>query len=607
MKHLIRHVRQATGTGPAGGDAELLAAFARDRDHAAFAALVERHGPMVYAACRRLLRDPNDLDDAFQAVFLVLIRKAGTVRGAQLAGWLYGVALRTAKAARKLAARRKRLDEEYRAQARQVAEVPPDPVEADDLRAVLDRELGHLTASARSAIILCDLEGRTRKEAAAELGWPEGTLATRLARARQVLATRLARIGINLSVPTLVTALARQAGAAVPPALKESVARLATGTGAARATVIGIADRVSSRLGGYRLLAAGMGAALALGAATAGLLLTGKEVPPTPPPRGFPHHRVPPPPEVAIAPVPRVVDGHWVVATTPERTVAVRDEDGMIRDPAPVRAIHGAVRSPDGTRWLRIMTHLRLPDQLVVEEAGRRSWHQVFGAEPRYAGPSWSPDGKRVICVSENPVGSGRWVVVCYTPGGSLMTLLTRDITEPVSMPRFHPDGCRFAFRKEVGRGPNGRLLYDLILRDGGMSETLAEKAEVVDYAFCPGGGVVAMSIAGRGLVLRDLKARTESLIRLREMKLDPDLDFGQLQGRPDGNVLAFRPVFVRGTRFAGGGLTLVQSPREVRDLDRVGFVRFGERPLIVTYPLAPEFQLNHWVSPPPDPPVLAN
>jgi len=239
MKNMIR---QAFGAGsprdPTTPDAELLAAYNRDNDQGAFAALVDRHGPLVYSVCRRVLSDPHDADDAFQAVFLVFLRRAGSLRGGQLAGWFYGVALRTAKAARKTTARRQRLDAKYRETDPRVADEPADPAEAADLRAVLDRELGRLSASARAAILLCDVEGRTRKEAAAELGCPEGTIATRLTRAREMLARRLARLGITLAVPVLIAFLATESRAAVPVRVKAAVLLLPSGGEAAPAAVM---------------------------------------------------------------------------------------------------------------------------------------------------------------------------------------------------------------------------------------------------------------------------------------------------------------------------------------------------------------------------------
>jgi hypothetical protein len=116
----------------------------------------------------------------------------------------------------------------------------------------------------------------------------------------------------------------------------------------------------------------------------------------------------------------------------------------------------------------------------------------------------------------------------------------------------------------------------------------------------------VAISVAGVGIILRDLLNNTDRLVPVRDMGLDPALDYGQLRWRPDGQALAFRPVFVRGTRFEGQGITLVQSPRPVTGLDRVGFVRLEDRPVVATFHLPAEFELSHWRAGA-DPPALAN
>jgi RNA polymerase sigma factor (sigma-70 family) len=219
-------------------DGELLECFVRGRDEAAFAALVQRHGPMVWSVCRRLLTSHHDAEDAFQATFLVLVRKAGAIASRELlANWLHGVAHRSALQARTAAAKR-------RLRERQVSELPeaaarpyaPD----DDLSPVLARELGGLPDKYRVAIVLCDLEGKTRAEAARQLGWPEGTVAGRLARARALLGRRLARRGIVLPSAALATALAREtAVAGVPAPLIASTKKAAMALAAGPATAVG--------------------------------------------------------------------------------------------------------------------------------------------------------------------------------------------------------------------------------------------------------------------------------------------------------------------------------------------------------------------------------
>jgi RNA polymerase sigma factor (sigma-70 family) len=198
---------------PGGGltDAQLLTRFVTSRDEASFAALVRRHGPMVLAVCRRLLGHAQDAEDAFQATFLVLARKAGSVVKRESVGsWLHGVACRTAMQAASANARR-------RARERQVVDMPhPEvmPEEAYDWLPLLDQELGRLPEKYRAAVVLCDLEGRSRREAARQLGVPEGTLSSRLMRARKLLARRLARYGLALSGGALAAVLSEKTASA---------------------------------------------------------------------------------------------------------------------------------------------------------------------------------------------------------------------------------------------------------------------------------------------------------------------------------------------------------------------------------------------------------
>ena len=190
-------------------DGQLLKSFLAQRDETAFAALMRRHGPMVLGVCRRILRNSHDAEDAFQATFLVLVRKARSIGRPELLGnWLYGVAYRTALAARGAAAKR-------RLKERDMAK--PEAVEENgtqELAALLDRELVQLPEKYRVPIVLCDLEGKTRKEAAQKLGWPEGTMHGRLARGRMLLARRLRRQGIAFSGGTMTALLAQNAASA---------------------------------------------------------------------------------------------------------------------------------------------------------------------------------------------------------------------------------------------------------------------------------------------------------------------------------------------------------------------------------------------------------
>ncbi len=223
---LERLFGQGTATGLTEG--ELLERFVTRRDEAAFEALVARHGPMVLGVCRHLLRDPNDVDDAFQATFLVLVKKAGSVRQCELLGnWLYGVAFRVANRARALAARRtSRVASGHNAVENLTAAVCRDdggldPSTLFDQSPWLHQEVSHLPDKYRTPIVLCYFEGLTHDEAASRLGWPLGTVKGRLARARELLRRRLTRRGVTLSAAALASQLAISDGhAAVPAALQ---------------------------------------------------------------------------------------------------------------------------------------------------------------------------------------------------------------------------------------------------------------------------------------------------------------------------------------------------------------------------------------------------
>jgi RNA polymerase sigma factor (sigma-70 family) len=183
-------------------DKELLERFAASRDSAselAFATLVARHGPMVLSVCRRMLRDPHDSEDAFQATFLILVRKRAAIRfETSLGPWLYGVSVRVARRARAISCRRRSIEMSERIPGLSIAErSATDP----DLRFAVDDFLAELPASYRAAIVLCYLEGLTHEEAAGRLQCPVGTVRSRLSRGRAILKERLNRAGLGLARP----------------------------------------------------------------------------------------------------------------------------------------------------------------------------------------------------------------------------------------------------------------------------------------------------------------------------------------------------------------------------------------------------------------------
>jgi RNA polymerase sigma factor (sigma-70 family) len=225
-------------------DAQLLERFATQKDAAAFEALLARHGPLVWGLCRRLLREPHDAEDAFQATFLVLARRAAAIRRPEAVGsWLYGVAYHLAHKLRARAATRRaseRRGAELAAAGRPRADLISIVVWRE-LRPVLDEELGQLPAKYRAPLVLCYLEGKTHAEAARALGWPLGSLAKRLASARELLRERLCRRGVTVSSGLLFGVLAENAtAAAVPAALATATVQAAPLLAASKAAAAGI-------------------------------------------------------------------------------------------------------------------------------------------------------------------------------------------------------------------------------------------------------------------------------------------------------------------------------------------------------------------------------
>src|SRR5262245_50144480 len=229
LSGVIQHLRRAMLVRDGAGltDQQLLEDYISRRDQAPLAALVQRHGPMVWGVCRRVLTNYHDAEDAFQATFLVLVGRAASIASPELlANWLYGVAHQTAIKARATVAKRKTRE-------RQVTEMPePAGVEQNlwnDLQPLLDQELSRLPDKYRGVIVLCDLEGKTRKEVAGQLGCAEGTVASRLARARNMLAKWLARHGVVLSGGALAGVLSQQlASAGVPYSVVSSTIKAAS-------------------------------------------------------------------------------------------------------------------------------------------------------------------------------------------------------------------------------------------------------------------------------------------------------------------------------------------------------------------------------------------
>lgn len=199
LLHLVLRHAEGLSVGSAlEPDCEVLRRFVQTRDDSAFAELLRRHGPMVWAVCRQSLTDTADVEDAFQATFLALIRSAAAVRrGEAIAGWLHGVALRVVLKLKRSAVRRRQ--REQRVAGDEADRTIPEAT-WNALLAAVHEEVQRLPDAMRTAFVLCELEGVPQPDAAAQLGWKHGTLTSRLTRARQLLIDRLSRRGL---APTL--------------------------------------------------------------------------------------------------------------------------------------------------------------------------------------------------------------------------------------------------------------------------------------------------------------------------------------------------------------------------------------------------------------------
>jgi RNA polymerase sigma factor (sigma-70 family) len=240
LTHVVHHLRRLLGTEVSADltDAQLVERFVAKKDEAAFAALVERHGPLVLGVCKQVLRDEHTAEDVFQATFLVLARKAGSIRtGQALGSWLYRVAVNLARTARTAAVRRQ-------AHERQVPDMarsdPLSEVALRELQPMLHEEVSRLPEKYRLPVLLCYLEGRTHEQTAATLGWPVGTVRSRLSRARDLLRRRLERRGVTAAAAALGVLLGQQVTAAVPAALGALAVRVALPFAAGQALPAGV-------------------------------------------------------------------------------------------------------------------------------------------------------------------------------------------------------------------------------------------------------------------------------------------------------------------------------------------------------------------------------
>jgi RNA polymerase sigma factor (sigma-70 family) len=308
LPDMVRRLRRLADPQAAGvSDAELVERYARSRDETAFELLLWRHGSMVHGVCRRLLRRAEDAEDAFQATFLTLVRKAATIRrGASLGAWLYQVAYRVALRARA------RVTPDDGPVAEPQSSATCEAVDWQELGPVLDDEVRRLPARYRDSVILCYLEGRTHAEAARELRCPKGTVAIRLSRARKLLQARLTRRGITLGsgLPFVRPA---------PPALVSRTLRAACG-GSVRVQVSALTDGAIRAMSLTRLKATAAVVVASAGLLAAAVAIGSRAAPPLQPIQQA-NAPAPRPPEPAarsttLVRVPAQRDGQLVLVGT---------------------------------------------------------------------------------------------------------------------------------------------------------------------------------------------------------------------------------------------------------------------------------------------------
>jgi RNA polymerase sigma factor (sigma-70 family) len=400
-------------------DGRLLSAFLADRDADAFAELVARFGPMVFAVCRRVTGHRQDAEDAFQATFVVLARKAAAVSPREAVGsWLYGVAVRTALEARTVAA--KRLARETPT-ARLSAVARPEQ-EPDDLEVLLHEELAELPEKFRTLLVLCDLRGEPQTDVAQRLGLPAGTVYSRLAKARSLLAGRLRQRGVVLSAAGLTTALAGSGQAAVPAGLPPKAVSAALTPDSASAAVAALSNGVFRTMLLQKLVV-GAACGLLLAAACLAVQLAVPNAlandPPKPPvllvvqDKPGDDKKPPPAPKPAGPGTLLLAREGGLVALTPEGK-----EGDELSPPKDARSTFQGRLSPDGTHAAFVVNRGKprgpgdnlddpWPFQVIISKLG--------AAEPTASADfstkgffslCWAPDGKKVL-VTNDTVGDG--------------------------------------------------------------------------------------------------------------------------------------------------------------------------------------------------------
>jgi RNA polymerase sigma factor (sigma-70 family) len=520
---LLRHLHRLAEP-PAGGepsDQELLQRFTVAGDEAAFAALVRRFGPMVLSLCRRRLANVQDAEDAFQATFLILARRAAAIRRRHTVGaWLFGVATRIIRRAHAEAARRPLED---RRLSRRAEPDPAAELTVRELRRVLDEELSALPERYRAPLVLCYLEGHTQEQAARRLGWTDGMLRGRLERGRAVLRARLLRRGLPASAVAVTAVLAPEV-AAVAPALADQAVHaaraFAAGEGAKVSRVAAWAEAALPALTVGKLSVATL--LVSLGLLAAGLGLTAAPA------------RLPVLPPVPVA-----------APAEPAAGSAEQPRLDHLGDPLPPGAVArlGSLRLYVGEKWGDVV--ILSPDGKLVVATSRhgghnRLWDAVTGKELPLTDELQRATilvGKdRLLAVNSNELGT----TVRDLASGKELHRLPMDLR--AASFRLASDGNTLMWYAGEGQGMERRALLRLYhLPTGKVTGPIDLKGgkNWVDYALSADGKTLVTLHGNHMVRVWDVASGQE--------RLATQADWSKFSGpwvlSPDGRILAIAPT----------------------------------------------------------------
>jgi RNA polymerase sigma factor (sigma-70 family) len=521
LGEVVRHVRELFRRPSDGPDGQLLTRYARDRDEEAFAAIVRRHGPLVLNVCRSVLHHHQDAEDAFQATFLVLARRADSIRKGEAVGsWLYGVAHRTACRALRAALRRRR--RETRTTGRS-PESPASETMLRELQAILHEEVQGLSARLRAPFVLCCLEGKSRAEAAQELGVKEGTVSSRIDRARQRLQQRLAKRGITLAAALAACAVAAEAAPGAVPAtlsattIGEALAFASAGpsaASAARALAEGILrDMLAARVG------SGLIVLLAATLVAGGVVAAAQRGRPEPPPEKAP---------VAAAAAAVDLHGDPLPADALVRFGTLRFRAGS--------GIRTLAVFPDGKRLVAGGDFLLALDLAT----GRPAWELSQRAEAL----ALAPDGKVLA------VGTNSELVLREADTGREIGRFEQQVLpgQPALLKAAH-----FAGIDRVAFAPDGKLLasggtqdhiirlWDVASRRQVRSFHVGGNSRISGLAFTADGGtlVASQDVAEEALCAWDVKTGARRYARRGHGAVKESGHVRGLTMSPDGRTMA--------------------------------------------------------------------